>query len=629
MLQDIRDGAQGIVAKLFIGFIIAVFALFGVDTIVGTFINQTPATTVNGVEITEPQIAAASQRKMQDLLTSMGQDADFSTLDEGLVRELALNELIQQELIYQAAKNSGMALSSRTLDRRIVTIPDFQVDGVFSNERAQAVLLGGGYTPASFRAVMQREGVINQLLLAYSGTGFVTPADIAQIAALTNQSRDFRYLTVTLDTEAATIEISEADIQDYYDNNPETFMREEQVAIDYLLLDKNEIFQEVEISEEQIQAQYDIEKAANESRSERRASHILLEADSAEEIEEARALAQELKTRIDQGESFADLAREYSDDTASAETGGDVGYTTGDSFVEEFEQALQSLAVNEVSDPVTTEFGVHLIKLTEQEAVEFESLEQSRERISRDLGSSAVENLFVERSEQLSNLAFESPDLEIPADIMGLNIQSTELFDRSGGAGIAANEKVVEQAFSLDVLDGLNSSLISLDPSRSLVLHVKEHNPPELKDLAEVRDEIDILLRTERLRELLKTTGDNILDTLKNGGDAEPLLAERNLSWTEMAEVRRDNTQINQELLEQIFSMKKPAQDGLSVVDGFQLGNGEYVIVELTQVTAGRVENLEPAQLESLKNFIIQQSGTADFNAYLANIQSSAEIETN
>ncbi len=627
MLQKIRDNIQGLFAKIFIGFIIAVFALFGVETIVGTFINQQPVTTVNGVEITDFQVTFEAQRKFQELYEMLGDDAaDPSLLDEGLVRQMALNDLIQQELMFQAAADSGMAISSVTIDRQIARIPDFQLNGVFNNDLAQAILSSNGMTPSSFRASLRRQALLNQLVVAYSQSAFVTPAEIEQIAALTRQARDIHYTLINQGTDPAEIEITDAEIQQYYQENEAFFMREEQVAIEYLLLDKNDLFAQVEVSEAQIEAQYQQDLANAQASIERRAAHILLEASSDTEIQAARELAEEIKARIDAGESFEDMAAEFSDDLGSAQDGGDVGYTTGTSFVDEFEAALQALAVNEVSGPVVTEFGVHLIKLTELSEAEVPSLEDSRERIIRELSSREVETRYLQQAQTLGNLAFESLDLQEPAAATGLEIQTSTLFGRSGGVGVTSNPRVIEQAFSLDVLEGLNSDLVALDDSRSLVLRVIDHRQPELRSLDEVRGEIDITLRTERLRRMVEQRGRDIVDALREGQDPETLMAEHNLVWSNLPGLRRDSFILERELVENVFRMAYP-QDDMPNIRGFLLNNGSYAVVQLDRVVPGSTEGVAPEEMQAMRNFVTQQGGTADFNAFLGSLRANANIK--
>jgi len=627
MLQKIRDNSQGTAAKIFVWFIIVVFGAWGASTIVSSVINATPVVSVNGEEIDELEVERNAQLKMQEYLEAQGPDADLSGIDEELIREAAISELIQRKLLLQYAEQTGMVISSRAIDRSIAQTPDFQVDGVFNGERAQMLLQSMGYTPNSYRSALATEGVINQTSFAYGLSGFTTRKELEHLAALVNQTRDIRYILINLGSELDNIEIQEEDIQNYYTENEKSFILEEQVSLEYLELDKEEIFDEVTVTEEQIRQRYDEEQLEYQSQIERRASHILLEAFDDADYDEAMSQATELKQRIDDGESFEELAAEFSNDLGSAAGGGDVGYTTGDTFVEPFEQALLSLDVGEVSAPVRTEFGVHLIKLTERSESEIETFEDARERLERDLKTAQVDTIFLARQEELGNLAFESFDLADPAEIMGLEIQTTGLFGRSGGTGIAANQDVINSGFSQEVLlDGLNSNLIAITPSRSVVIRVKEHNQPEIQPLESVRGEIEVMLRFDKIRDMSIDLGETIVSSINNGQNIDTLLETQNLSWNQISELERTNPALPPELVANVFEMDTPA-DGETSVEGFELATGDYVVVELQQVNDGIIEDFEEAELESLQDFLAQQSANAEFQALVMGMQERAEIE--
>ncbi len=626
MLQKIRDNSQGIGAKIFVWFIIVIFGAWGASTIVSSVINGTPAVSVNGTDIDELEVERTTQIKLQEIMESLGPDADLSSVDEDLAREAALNELIQQELLLQYAENTGMVISSRSIDRSIAQTADFQVDGVFNGERAQMLISSMGYTPNSYRAALASQGLINQVSYAYGLSGFVTRPEIENIAKLLNQTRDLRYILVSLDTQLSNIDVTEEEIEEYYSSNESQFMLEEQVSLEYIELDKDSIFDEVVVTEEQIVQRYEEEQLEYQSQVERRAAHILLESFDDEGLAENMSLAAELKSRIDNGESFEALALEYSDDLGSAEDGGDVGYTTGDNFVEPFEQALLTLDVGEVSGPVQTEFGVHLIKLTERSESALESFEDSRERLERDLKSDEVDTLFLQRSEELGNLAFESFDLTDPAMLMGLEVQTTPLFSRSGGIGIAANSDVINTAFSPQILlDGLNSDLISVTPSRSVVIRVLEHNQPQLQAMEDVRGEIEIMLQFEKIREQTLSLGETIKTNYQNDQNIDSLLETQNLSWNQLDGLERSDQVLPPQLVNYIFEMSEP-EDGDTVIDGLMLNTGEYVVIELQGVNEGSLEDFDETELNSLESFLAQQSANADFEALITGLQNRADI---
>ncbi len=624
MLQNIRNNSQGVLAKIFVAFIVFIFAIFGLDSLVTTYQTSNSTVSVNGVAIDEIAIESEAQRITQDLLASLGAQIDISTIDTTQFREQAINNLVERELMIQTAIESGMLISPATLDRQIAQTPDFQVNGVFSAERAQALLASFGFTPSSYRQSLQQQGLLNQMLAAYSVSSFATPSELSTLARINEEKRNFRYLRINAAPLAETQEVSEEEISEYYDANTALYMQPERVSLEYLELNKNDLLAEIEVTEEQIQAQYDAELATLQAATERRASHILLEA-SADDIDAVLDQAQELKDRIDGGESFEDLAAEFSDDTGSAQFGGDVGYTTGDTFVDEFEAALSQLAVNEVSAPVRTQFGVHLIKLTEMTESDVPSLEESRDRILRELQDQQVDDIYISRAEELNNLSFESLDLQEPAEALGLPIQITGLFDNNGGIGIAAESAIINAAFGSDVQTGLNSELIALDDSRSVVIRLLELREPELKSLDEVRDEIENTLKLQKAEIEALELGETYLNNLNNAQNIDTLLSVQGLAWTAVDELTRTNTGLDPAIQQLVFDMSLAGEE--AAVTGQQLASGDYVLIELQEVIPGSLEEMSDEEQLALHNYLMQQGAATDFAAIMSGAQLKADIE--
>jgi peptidyl-prolyl cis-trans isomerase D len=627
MLQKIRDTTQGAVSKIIIYPLIFIFSLWGLDAIVGNFMSPARSIKVNGTEITDQQIETLTQQKAQEYLTSLGPDADLSNYNDAQFRESAVNELIQRALLAQLADDTGMTISPATVDRRIALNPDFQVDGKFNAERANLLLQSGGYTAAGYRALLAQDMLLNQQLATYSATGFATKGDIARIAALSHQKRSFRYVTIALDSVGQGITISDDDIAAYFAANQSGFMREEQVKLSYVELNKESLLDEISVDEADVRKAYDDEVATHQAQIERRASHILFEASTDEEFTAAEAEAKAAKARIDAGEDFAALAMELSDDGGSASDGGDVGYTTGDTFAPEFETALQGLEVNQVSEPVRSEFGYHLIKLTEITAAETAPFEERRAELERTLKLAKADTLFLQRSEELSNLAFESLDLADPAMQMGLQVQTTDWFGKSGGVGVAANANVISAAFMPEVLEErLNSELIKVDDNRSVIIHVDDHQLPELRPLEEVRGEIEALLHDQRQREQVRTLGEGFVKSLQNGDNIDAMLQTQNQSWTQVNAVERTATNLNPEVLNAVFSAPTP-EAGATLAQGAQLSTGDFVVFELQSVTPGAASDFREGEAKSLRNFINQQTAANDFVGFMLSLEERAKVK--
>src|SRR5690606_2442900 len=285
--------------------------------------------------------------------------------------------------------------------------------------------------------------------------------------------------------------------------------------------------------------------------------------------------------------------REFSVDTFSAEQDGDIGFTNGSVFPDAVEQALTALEVGQVSDPVVSEFGVHLVKLTQFEAQSFPAYEEVADRISRELKATEVDQLYFSRMETLANLAFETFDLQAISEDMGLEIQSTEFFGRSGGSSpVSSHPTVIQQAFSDDILNGgLNSDVIELNNARAVVVRLGEHKAATVRPFEDVRAEIAVMLRTMKEREKAAELGQQLLASINAGEDISAVLETEMLAWDERTGVRRSQFDLNTEIVRNVFAMPAPVGNE-PVRQGFTLTNGAYVVVELQSVNPGSAADM-------------------------------------
>ena len=510
MLQDIREKSLGIIGKVIIGLIIAVFALFGVESIIGGFTQPPAAASVNGEEITQFQL----DQNIQNLMASIG--GDLNGIDSSFLESIALNQLVEETLLRQNAINKSMAISPSQIDRNILATESFQISGVFNSDLAVRTMATQGLTVPMYRQSLEQRMLMSQLASAYTGSSFITDVELERFAKLSTQTRDFRYLSVTMGTRTLGTPVRDDEITAYYNNNSEQFAEEESLIIEYVLLDKSAISAELQTDVAELQQQYELERLEFEGSSEKRASHILFEVGSANSEDVAIELAVDTKSRIDAGEEFSDLAMELSIDAVSAEEGGDIGFTDGTAFPVEIEEALNLLELNEVSSPVISEFGVHLVKLTQAEDNSFPDFEEARDRIERELTNSEVERLYSERLQDLANLAFETGDLLTIEEQLALDIRETEPTPRSGGTGIFSNLELVNAAYSDEVLlDGNNSDVVELSDSQTAVVRALTYREASVLPLEEVEAEI-----AQKAAEIEAS------ETIENESDSGEKLAE-------------------------------------------------------------------------------------------------------
>jgi len=614
MLQNIRDNSQGWIAKTIIGIIVVLLALTGFEAIFNSSGNARNAAEVNGEEISLDELNQAVNMQRRQLMQQLGSDFDASLFDDKLMRDSALGALIDRTLLLQGARDADFAFSQAALDQLILQTPEFAVDGVFNAARFDQVIQQMGYTRMQFRQLLEQEMLIGQLRAGISGSGFVTDQQIERFAQLERQTRDFASITVAADGSA--VQVSDEEARQYYEANTERFRSPEQVVLEYVELNKEAYFDEVDASEEELQELY--RQQIGNLAEQRRAAHILIEVDGTSDAE-AKAQLEEIAAQLAAGGDFATLAKEYSDDPGSANEGGDLGYAGPGVYDPAFEDALYALKEGQVSAPVRSEFGWHLIKLLGVQSPEVPSFESMKPELERELKAQQVEQRFVEVTKELENLAFESADLEQPAQELGLTVKTTEPFGREGGEGIAANRQVIQAAFSDEVLmDRANSSVIELDPDTVVAVRIKQHLEPEVQAFETVRDGIFEQLQHSKAAEQARSEGEKLLATLREGGEVEG-------QWQSVEAATRGQDGVAPAVLQTVFRMPKPEGES-STFSGVTLASGDYVVIRLNGVSEPDGE-LSAEEKQNYRRFLASRSGQQDFAAYREKQHAEAKIE--
>ena len=617
MLQNIRENSQGWIAKTIIGIIVMLLALTGFEAIFNAASNNQNAAEVNGEEISRYDLDQAMNMQRRQLAQQLGQDFDASLLDDRLLRDSALGSLIDRMLLLQSAKNANFAFSSEALDQLILQTPEFQVDGAFSAARFDQVIQQMGYSRLQFRQLLEQEMLIGQLRAGISGTGFVTDQQVDNFARLEMQTRDFATLTLPAQQEA--IEVGDEQIKEYYEANADRFRTPEQVIVEYVELKKESFFDQVEVSDEELQELY--QKQIANLAEQRRAAHILIETGGELSDDEAKAKIDEIATRVKNGDDFAAVAKEASQDPGSANEGGDLGFAGPGVYDPAFEDALYALNEGEVSAPVKSEFGWHIIKLLGVQSPEVPAFESMKPELIRELKTQQVEQRFVETSKQLEDSAFEASDLAQPAQELGLMVQTTEAFGRDGGEGITANRQVIQAAFSDEVLvDGANSSVIELDPDTSIALRVKEHLKPAAIPLADVREDIVQQLQRSLAAEAARAKGEQLLADLRKGQQPD------DGQWQAVEAATRSQEGVAPALLQAVFRMPRPEQQDKPSYSGVALSNGDYAVVRLNGVNEPEAALTDEEKL-NYRRFLASRVGQQDFAAFRQKLQAEAEIE--
>ena len=619
MLQTMRDNSKGVVAGILVGLLVIIFALSGAEALFSSTNTSQTVLTINGQDITETEVTRAIEQQKQQLRSRFGDSVPEDFLSSENLREPAIENLVRRTLLTQAAQEAGMTVSDARLNSVITSIPAFQnLDGEFDPDRYQQSLRMLAYTPASYKRELTRDLTVNQLASGVSGTNFVTDAELQYLIELNNQTRDFSFVTFNAEKLMESIDVSEAEIEQYYQQNSERFTVPEKVAVEYIDLSVDELAAHESVDEAELRTQYEENIEDFAPSVERHAAHILLEDPSDEKIAEVQA-------KLNSNADFAELAAEYSDDLGSKDSGGDLCVSGGDAFPEDFEEALAGLSVGEVSGPVTTDAGTHFIKLLEESGGEPTSFAEQKEQLAEQAKRTAAEARFIELLDQLEDLSYNAESLANVAEQLNVKVAQSELFARSGGNGISASPAVAKAAFSEEVLTHDNASeVIELAPDRVVVVKKIAHEPSFVKPLGEVSDQIATTLREEQAANLLAEKGKSLQSRLLEGADLAQLAEAEALEVTSLEAVERGNMEQPRGVVEFAFSMAHPSADGVSV-DGFG-ANGEYSVVVLSAVNVPQ-EDIPDTEKASVSQSLASLLGNADFASYQQYLEETADIE--
>lgn len=618
MLQKIRDNVQGTLAKIIVAVIVIPFAVFGIDAF---FTGGVPeAARVNGEVITEPELAQNIELERRRLIGQMQDHVDASLLEESRLRSPVLESLIGRRLMLQVATRSGLRVGDAMLNQLIVENESFHENGSFSQTRFQALLANNGMSPAQFKSLLREDLLVSQLMSGIETSEFVTGAELAGAARLTQQSLDARWLSVPVAAADASIAVPDERVSEYYEQNRAQFRTEETVRVDYLELRPSDLYQPV--AEDALRQEYERRVAAAGGGEERHAAHIML----ATQDDTAREKLAALRKRVLAGEDFAVLARENSEDPGSAVQGGDLGFSRGDAFPAEFEAALKSLAPGEVSEPVRTSSGWHLIKLLEVRRQQPQSFAEMRSTIESDLQKAAAEPLFIERAEKLADLTFNSDDLGEASRELGLEIRTSPALGRRGGEGLFADARVIAAAFSKEVLDeAQNSERIDIGDDRVIVMRLKSHEPARDLELAEVADRIRTLLREAMVREQAQKRADGLLAGVAAGQGIEELARANGYEWRTAHGYTRGASQVPEELGRVLFDTPR-SRDGTGH-GKVTAGNGDVLVFGFDNFHDGDLARLPVEQRNVLARVFRRAHGIESAEDYRQRVRAVASVE--
>ena len=622
MFDSVRNNKR--IVQIFLALITLPFAFFGVDSYVRNAGAGRDMASVGDTKISIPQFEQAMRERQDQMRQVLGAEFKPEMMNTPEVRAGVLNSLVDQRLLLIEASKGNLATSDAGLRDVISKISSLQDNGQFSMERYESALRAQGMSQPQFEAKLRQDLTLQQLVGAVGDTAFVSEAQVEQMLQLQLEERQYQEFVITPAQVADKVKIEATAAQKYYDDNKALFEVPEQVKAEYLVLSLDTLLTQVSVSDGEIKAWYESHKDRYVQPEERRASHILISTEGDADKDKAKATAQAVFKELQASpEKFAELAKKYSQDSGSAQNGGDLGFFGRGMMDKAFEDAAFKLADGEVSGIVQTDYGYHIIKLTGIKPGSQRPLDQVRASIESELKNQAASRKFAEAAESFTNTVYEQSDsLQPAAEKFNLKIEKTDWLPKSPDAKLAAslgplaNAKVLTSLFSTDAIKNKrNTEAVEVATNTLVAARVLEHRPAEVKPFAAVEADVKKLLEAQQAAAVASSEGEAKLAELKIGTDK--------LNWSTAKTVSRMQArEIPQPTLKAIFRAdvkQLPAYAGTATDGGYAL----YKIVKVDQ--PDKVDEMRKNLQAEFASIVAQE----DLSAYMTGLRSRYKINVN
>lgn len=622
MLQSLREKLSGWVAVLIVGALAVPFAFFGVNNYFVTQV-ETYVAKVGEREIDQDAFRSRFEQYRQQQRQALGVRFDARALEDPTVKREVLERMIDEELLAQAAERAGMVVTDQALREAIAAIPAFQVDGHFDPGQYQLLLQAQGLSSEGFQHDVRRDLTLRGLPTQIVASAFVTGAELDDFIRLADQTRDIEYLALE-PPGGDDITEPEQDVADWYQAHGDRYLMPETVGIDYVELRAEDVQVPSSVDEESLRERYEEQRSRFVEPEQRRAAHILLtvpEGADAAQVESGRAEAAGLAERARQGEDFAALARENSEDVGSKAAGGELGWIEQGLLDPAFESALYALPDGGISEPVRSGQGWHVIKLLEVRPGSERSFEQVRAELERQYLEGERERAFSDLAGRLVDQTYkDSSSLAAAAEAVGLKVESVPPFGRDGGPGVASRPEVLREAFKPELIaDGQIGDPIELGANHILLLQVTSHQPAAPRPLEEVRAQVEADLRAERLAERAKARAEELLARVEQGESFGTIAQAAGVAVQTAAGVRREAGTPDRAIVTKAFELAaSKGDDAPAAVGAAELSQARWVLVRVTQVTDGDPAALDPNIRKALRQQLASAAGDAELRAYLS-----------
>ncbi len=574
MLSSIKEKIKGWVAYVIIALIVVPFALFGVsEYFTGT--SNVVVATIGSDDISKETFLSEFELQKRRLQQELGKS--YTAEVNQAVKMQTINSMINRHLLEQLAEQLGYATTQHELQVFIQSNDVFKVDGKFSVDRYRQLLRLSGFSDVEYEALQTNELTQNQIKYNFLDSAFITPSALKRVQLLNDQKRQFSYILLSVKEHSKNVKVNSKSVKEFYESQKKAFFEPQKVKVDFVELSFKQVAKNIEVSEDELFNFYEDESVRFTTEEERKAQHILVE---------SKILADSIVAEIKAGGDFTELAIKHSIDTGSKDNGGDLGFFGLGVMVPEFESKVFSMKVGEVSVPVKTDFGYHIIKLTEIKASAVKPFEEVRDELTKLYTERAAQKLVYKLTDNFSNLAYEASLEEVAAQ-MDLKLKTSVFFPQNSKNYDA---KFIAAAYSDAVLNkGENSEPIELGKDKLVVLRINNKIAQRQKDFKEVKAEITQHLTGLLAKKFINDIANKIAIALDEGDTkaAEKLIEKYNLKWKKMGWVGRDvkKVKVNINIVNSVFTLPKPSSKSVTYA-ARSIAPQEVVVLKLSAVKA-------------------------------------------
>jgi peptidyl-prolyl cis-trans isomerase D len=626
MLQSLSDGLKNskVLAYAIVIVIIIPFALFGISSYLGSNIDDVVAD-IDGREIPMAALDDAYNQQRSSLIRQFGGQIPSQLDNPKMLRTQALNRLIDTALLQKYIEDNRLNLSDADLSANILSQKQFHKNDKFDEKLYQSQIRSQGYSVAGFENQLRNAIILDQMQNVFLSSSFIVPANLSENKNLLNQTRYLRYYTIKNQEDKSGISIDEGQIKDYYKKNKSQFNNPPAVKVEYLELDDKKIQKSIKVTDAKLKELYEEQKQDLISNEKRTAAHILIkiakDADDNDIAEKTKQI-NDIKKKIDTGADFGELAKQHSEDTASAKKNGSLGIVEKGMMVKPFEDVLFEMGEGEISKPVRTQFGLHLIKLTKIKKAKQKTFEESKNDLKKEYLKAQTDSLFYEMSEQIANLSYENPtSLEAAATAIDGEIKQSDWIKKNSNDSIAKYNKVALKIFDKELIsEKINSEVIEVSSNHLFVIRVLDYKKEEAKPIEEVKNIIiDILKDKEKNKQRL-SNAKKIKKSLEDGVEMVELQKHYDIKINDVGYIRRDNKQEDTKIVDTLFSL--PITDKIVISEPVNI-NKQYQLV-----VASSTVNIDEKN-SSVGIITEADRGIQEYQLWLNNLKNNTKIKIN